>query len=386
MNKHTLIGSVLAISFALSGGVALAQTTTTAGGLTFTSTPVTTPVGAGTGMSLGAFTIGSANASSTSIATIPLTITPGNGGQLGNLSNCLVYSSAGTVVSTPFTPLSGVNTVTLLNPITVGGAVGAAGFTLRCDVGAGVPNGATFLLAAGPSTGSTGTTGTATTTAVNGLAVNLDTAPSVPAGSMNVALANLWLGGATLSSAGRIGSVPVTITAGNGASVSNLTSCSIRSAIDGTGGALSNTAVITNGGQTTFALLSPLALAASGNTMLALACDVQPSAPVGGTFTISVAPGSFVATDLAGNPIPVFAAVGFGPSGLPASTSGTVTVTALGTAPVQPGSGTGAGTTPGVPNTGAGGAAGAFLFVLALAALAAAAGAAYLTYEKKLLD
>jgi hypothetical protein len=220
--------------------------------------------------------------------------------------------------------------------------------------------------------------------------VNLDTAPTVPAGSNDVALANISLG-AGLTSAARISAIPLAITPGNGASLANLTGCYIRNAITG-GTALSNQFTLTNGSATVFTLGAPLTLAANGATMLSLACNVQPATPVGSSFTISIDPKTVVATDLSGNPISVAAATGTGPNGLPASTSGVVTVTAFvgSTGGTTTGTGTGStgstSGTPGVPNTGAGGTASSIMFVLALAALAALMGAAYLRYERAILE
>jgi hypothetical protein len=68
------------------------------------------------------------------------------------------------------------------------------------------------------------------------------------------------------------------------------------------------------------------------------------------------------------------AAGGFGPNGLPASTSGTTIVSAAGSAPVEPGTGTGI---PGVPNTGLGNNL-VLLAEIVLAGLIALMGAFYL--------
>lgn len=399
MNKHTIIGSAVAVVFALSGGVASAQTTSTVGDLTYTSTPVTTSVSAGTGTNLGTFSVSSA--SSTTVTTIPLNLSVGGGGTPSNLAGCLVYSANGTANSTPFTPQQGVTNVTLLNPVTVGGSAGTANFSIRCDISSATPSGATFQFVAGPAgsagtgTSGTGTTGTGTTTGstgtgsgttTSGLTVNLDVAPSVPAGAQNVALANISLGGSGLASAGQLAHLPLTITAGNGGSVANLIGCYVGSAVTGMGGALSNPLAVANGAQTTFPFVTPLALAVGSNTMLSLYCSVQPATPIGSTFTISITPSSFAPTTPLGAAIPVSAATGVGPNGLPASTSGTIVVTAS----AGTGSGTGSDTSGtggvGIPNTGGGGTAAAILFVLGLAALAAIAGAAYLTYERTILE
>ncbi len=206
--------------------------------------------------------------------------------------------------------------------------------------------------------------------------MNLDTAPSVPAGSNDVALANISIGATGASY--NVTSIPLTISAGSNGSVANLTDCKVRDAsnLDGT---LTNVTGVTNGTATTFNLAVPLLIPAGTTNMLSLTCDVQPAAAVGSTFTISVTPGTVTATNAAtgASVTPTgIAAGGFGPNGLPASTSGTVIVSAVGTAPVQPGTGD-TGTTPGIPNTGLGGNA-MLLVEILLAGVIALFGAFYL--------
>lgn len=405
MKIQHMIAPATVLAFALSASVALAQTTT----VMYTSSPVLTPVNPGTGVTLGSFTINGGTTSS--ISSVPLSLTTGAGGQPSNLSNCRLYSDNGTALSAAFSPVSGSNTVALSSPMSVGGSVGTTTISIRCDVAQNVASAATFTFTApatstGTATGSTGSTGsTGTTTSSTGsgstntgtnFLVNLDTAPTVPAGSNDVALANISLGGG-LASGARISAIPLTITPGNGASLANLTGCYIRTAITSSVGAtpLSNQFPLANGGTTAFTLGTPLMVTAGTPTMLSLACNVQPATPVGSSFTISIDPKTVVATDLSGNPLTVSAVTGTGPNGLPASTSGVVTVTAFvgsntgstGGTTTGTGTGTGAtGGTVGVPNTGAGGTASSVMFVLALAALAALFGAAYLRYERASLN
>jgi LPXTG-motif cell wall-anchored protein len=118
--------------------------------------------------------------------------------------------------------------------------------------------------------------------------------------------------------------------------------------------------------------------------MLALTCDVQPATAVGSSFVISVTPGNVSATNTVTGTVatPVgIPAGGYGPNGLPASTSGTTLVSAVGSNTGGNGSGTGD-TTPGVPNTGVGSAAG-LLALISIAGIIALFGAFYLGRTKR---
>jgi LPXTG-motif cell wall-anchored protein len=215
------------------------------------------------------------------------------------------------------------------------------------------------------------------------LRINLDTAPSVPAGSNDVALANISVGatGANFN----VTSIPLMISTSANGSVANLSDCKIRDASN-LDGSLSSVATVTNGGATTFNFASPLFVSAGTANMLSLTCDVQPATAVGSAFVLSVTPGTVTASNASTGASVTPAGIpagGTGPLGLPASTSGTVTVSAVGTAPVTPGTGTDMGSTPGVPNTGLGSSAG-LLAVIAIAGIIALFGAFYLGRRREI--
>ncbi len=349
-----------ALTVLLVAGSAAAQT---AGSVNVTSSPVTSSVSSGTGVNLGTVTLSGVQGGG-NVSSLPIAISASNGGQLGNLSNCQVYNNQGTsltgnnIVNT----VAGVNSFVLNTPLSVTPSTGAVVLSVRCDVASNVVNGSVFTINAGvPNFGPV-------------FRVNLDTAPSVPAGSQNVTIANISLGSTGASY--NVSSIPLTITSSSNGSVSNLSNCAIRDASNLTG-TLTNVGVIVNGSATTFNLAVPMMIAAGTSQMFALTCSLQPATAVGSTFTTSINPASVAvtnaATGVAVTPVGVPAG-GTGPNGLPASTSGVTVVTAVGTAPVPPASGD---TTPGVPNTGLGGNI-VLLAELMLAGLIALFGAFYL--------
>ncbi len=358
------IVQVTALSVLFVAGSAAAQT---AGSVNVTATPVTSSVSSGTNVNLGTLTLSGVQGGG-NVNSLPLTITGSNGGLGSNLSNCQVYNNQNVSLNTGSNVVNtigtGANTFTFNSPLAVNSTTGTTTLTVRCDVANNVVAGSVFTLSAGAANISPV------------LRVNLDTAPTVPAGAQDVTLANISIGatGANFN----VTSIPLTITSSSNGSVANLTDCKVRSA-NNLDGSLSNATAVTNGSATTFLLSAPLATLAGSSNMLALTCDVQPASAVGSTYMISVAPGSVVATNAATGasvtPVGVVAG-GFGPNGLPASTSGTVIVSAAGSAPVDPGTDTGSGT-PGVPNTGLGSNM-MLLGQLMLAGLIALLGAFYL--------
>lgn len=311
----------------------------------------------------------SGNAQGTLATSLPISISAANGGSASNLSNCALVNSNGVAVTNTLGGVSaGTNTFTFTGSgLFVGGTTGTANLTLRCDIAANTPSGATFQSVAG--------TPVFVGSASAPLSVNLDTAPSVPAGSTNVALSNISLGANSTDSI-RISAIPLSISAGAGASTADLVNCSIINT-NNVGGSLSAAQNVSTGGTTNFVLSAPLTVFAGTAPMLALSCDVQPVTPVGGTFTIGVDPASVTATNVTtGAAVTPTAVVGVGPNGLPASLGGTVIVSGdTGT-----GTGTGTGTstgTPGIPNTGAGDTMNT-LFVLAISGLVALVSGLYL--------
>ncbi len=361
------IAQIAALSVIFVAGGAAAQT---AGTVNVSSTPVTTGFSAGANQTIGTLTLSGVNGGG-SVTALPVAVTAANGGVIGNLSNCQVFNNAGTSLTSGSNVINSFstngNTFTLNSPLAVNASTGTMTLSVRCDVSSSTPNGSTFTLSFGAA--SLGPV----------LRINLDTAPSVPAGSNDVALANISVGATGASF--NVTSIPLTISSSANGSVGNLSDCKIRDAsnLDAT---LSSVATVINGNVTTFNFAAPLFASAGTANMLSLTCDVQPSAAVGSTYMISVTPGNVRATNAstgaAVTPVGIPAG-GTGPLGLPASTSGSVIVSAAGTTPVTPGTstGTGTGSTPGVPNTGLGSAAG-LLSVIAIAGIIALLGAIYL--------
>ncbi|MBV9159379.1 MAG: hypothetical protein JO019_02150, partial [Candidatus Kaiserbacteria bacterium] len=333
---------------------------------------VSTAVNPGSGVNLGTITL-VGNPSGATITSIPLTVTPGSGGSFSNLSNCQIFNSSGLSVTsgTPVTIGSGSNAFNLNAPLNLGS--GTTTLTVRCDVSASTASGSTFQVIAG------------TPTLTPSLNVNLDTAPSVPRGSTDVALANISVGGLNSGGTVNVRSIPLTINAGSGGSVANLANCRIRDT-QNVDGQLTAPVSVSSGTATTFVFSNPLSVFAGTAPMLALACDVQPATPIGSTFTISADPGSVSATNSSGGTVTATPVVGVGPNGLPASLSGTVIVTdttGTGTGTTGTGTGTtgtGTGTTgtstgtPGIPNTGVGDVAQTFAILAAAALIALASG------------
>ncbi len=365
MKTHKLvIPAIAAAMLFMAAGVA-AQTSVTA-----TASPGTGTAPAGTQVNLGSITLtGSAGATVTSI---PLTFTSTGGATLTHLSNCQLYNAgSGTSLTTGGNVVTGIgsssSTFNLNAPLTL--SASPTSLTVRCDVGSTIPSTGMFSYTVGAPTIGT-STGTTTQSTLPALGVNLDIAPSVPRGSNDVALANISLGVGTSSSV-RINSIPLSVVAGGSATVTNLSDCRIRDASN-IGGSLSGSMNLSSSGATVFALSSPLTIGAGGTDMFSFTCDVSASAPIGGTFTISVVPANVGATNpTTGAAVTGVATTGTGPNGLPAATTGTVIVT--GTVP-----GGNTTTTPGIPNTGLGGGMAMTLGALFLAALFALGSVAYM--------
>lgn len=353
-----------ALSILLIAGSAAAQV---AGSVNAVANPTANPVLSGTQVFLGTVTLTGVNGGA-SVSSIPLTITASNGGATGNLSSCQLYNSGGVSLTTGGNVINSVNSgavnmFNLNNVLALNGTGAMTTLTVRCDVATASQSGSVFTIAA--------------SSAVQGPAlwVNLDVAPSVPAGSGDVALANISLGAANANY--NVTSIPLTITSSANGSIVNLSDCKIRDASN-LDGAVTAVTAITAGSATMFNLTSPLSVPAGTANMLSLSCDVQSTAAVGSTYSISVIPGNVVAknaaTGLSITPIGI-AAGAYGPNGLPASTSGTLIVSAAGSTPVPPV--TDPDTTPGVPNTGLGNNI-MLLGSLLLAGLIALMGAFYL--------
>ena len=364
MNVYKLTGTVLVAAVMSVAGVASAQVVTSGSGVNVVSTPVTSQITpGGNGVTVGNFSV-TGNTNGAGITSFPVSVTATNGATPGNLTNCQVYNTSGSALSTGnhiVTTLGATNVFVLDTPMVVSNTGGTVNLSLRCNVAAGTPSGSTFQIAVGAPYLN------------QALSVRLDTAPSVPAGSQNVSLANISIDATHSANNVVFSSFPITLSAGNGGSLGNLSGCQIFNSSAGSLSAAS--ASVNSGGATIFTLSTPLTLLAGTADMLSLNCNVGAGTSVGSTYTLSIDPASIPVT-VSGTGVSVTptAGVGAGSNGLPAATGGTVAITSsTGLPPVV--------TTPGVPNTGAGTLSLAALFVLALAALVALGGALYLRYE-----
>lgn len=368
MNMQKFIGIGVAAGFMLSAGLAAAQTTTS-NGITFTSTPTATAAVSGTGQNLGTITVTNPGTQNATINSIPLSVSSVNGNP-SNLTSCQLYNANGAQLGAAYNPTSSANSFSFAPSLVI--APGTTVLTVRCTVANGIPANATYSFYVNGSP--------VFQTPQNALAVRVDTAPSVPSGSQDVALANISLDATGLSGVTNLSTVPVTVTAGNGASTADLTNCRIEQAVSQI--PLSNSYSVVNGAQTSFSLAAPFPTVGGLASMLSLVCDVAPATPVGGTFTIALNPSSFSATNSSGAGVSVSQATGNGADGLPAALSGTVIVSGptstTGTGTGTGTSGTGTSGVPGVPNTGAGGMAATMLGIMIAALGVALLGGSYL--------
>lgn len=363
MNKRYIIPATVLASL-LVASVASAQVTS---GVGVTSNPGTGSVTPGSGVTLGTIQL-TGSQTGAAVSSVPLTFTGSNGGLMSNLSNCQIYNNAtGQSLTTGSNAVgtigSGSNSFNLNSPLTVSSGAGTTTLSVRCDVAANTPAGATFSFAAGSPT------------LTSSLNTNLDVAPSVPAGSQDVALANIFLGTGNSSSAIRVSSIPLSVTAGGNAIAGNLTDCRVRDAsnLDGSLSGSINPA----GGNATYTFNTPLVVGAGMTKTLSFTCDVSSATPTGGTFTIGISPSGVVATDVVtGATVTPTAVVGAGPNGLPAASSGTVIVSASTGTGGNGGTGGTGDDTPGIPNTGAGDIN--TMIALALAGIIALGGTLYL--------
>jgi hypothetical protein len=195
------------------------------------------------------------------VTSIPLTITGSNGGAAGNLSNCQVYNNQGSSLtsSNVVNNLTTNNTFMFNSPLAVNATTGTTTLTVRCDVSTSTPVGSIFTLSAGSA--NIGPV----------LRVNLDTAPSVPAGAQDVTIANISIGatGANFN----VTSIPLVITSSSNGSVANLTDCKVRDASD-LDGSLTAVTTITNGTATAFNFAIPLLVPAACSRLPAM-CSLQ---------------------------------------------------------------------------------------------------------------
>lgn len=338
--------------------------------ISVTSNPVTTAVSPGTGVALGTVTFGAPTTGSASIASVPLTLTVGGGGSAGNLSNCQVVNSAGQAVSAAGTVSAGTNTITFLSPANLTSTGGSTTYTIRCDVASGTPSGSIFQFVAGAPT------------FAPGLMATLATAATAQRGT-TAPLAIITLDASRSGQAVNVSTLPLIITAGNGASTADLRNCAVRNTANV--GVVLNTGVnavttFTNG--PTIRLDAPLTVTAGQRVALALTCDVSATTPVGGGFVVALVPSGIGAVNAATGAT-ITPTTGLSSTGTTGSTLGAVTVAGNAGTGTGTGSGTGTGTgtgTPGVPNTGAGDTAN--LAILVLAALGVIGGLFYIRFAR----
>ncbi len=334
-------------------------TTPTPGTAVITAvSPSTSLTAGGTGQTVANITLTN-NQSGTvaSVTQIPLNVTTSGGASLGQLSSCQVYNQSGTAISSGANVLNSVqnaNTVTLNNALQVSGNT-TENLTLRCNVASGFPSGGTYQFS---STGNPPTTTPAASLSVSTPGTSIS--PIIQPGAQDALLAIVSLSAAGSGNDITISSLPLTVTTGAGVFANDLTDCRVRN-LSG-GNAVLNTGanvpgVITTGSNA-FRLDSALTIARGSTTNLAVTCDVSATATRSGTIQLGIVPSSLSAT-----------AVGTGAGVVPTgSGNGSMILIAPATTP----------TTPGVPNTGAGGSAGRNVLALTLSGLVTLAAGLYL--------
>jgi fibronectin-binding autotransporter adhesin len=355
------IASTTIAALMMTAGVAAAQ-----------SVPVTvsnqgstvSPSANASAVTLGSFTLVSNQSSSANIASIPLTLTTGSGGNPSDLSSCQVYSSSGTALSASgLSSLSnGTQTVTFNSPFQLGGNQSAS-FTVRCNVGSTIASGATYQFSAGTPTLS-GSTSTNPTGAA--LSVALGTTPVVRPGAQDAPLAVITFSASNSNSSIQVASLPINLSFASGASAGSVSDCRVR-LLGNLGTALNsgNNVPTVIAGSNVMTLDSPLTVSAGNSTSVVLTCDIASTASSGSTILVSVAPSSVAAT-VSGSSTSVTPTTATTASGGVGPTSGSVLIST--SAPVADGP-----LIPGVPNTGFGGETN--LMVVAVSAIAMILGA-----------
>jgi hypothetical protein len=181
------------------------------------------------------------------------------------------------------------------------------------------------------------------------------------AGANDATMARLVLDTTGSNTAVRISSLPLRLTTGNGALTSTLTGCQVVN--ENTGATLSSGTNVVNNistGLNNIALDSAIVLQPNTVTTLALRCDIGSNLVTNGTYQFSLNTADVVATDPATGAAAVVALRGV--------TSPVVVPVPVPTVPVV---------VPGVPNTGAGGAASTNIMIVLGSLAAASLGLAY---------
>jgi hypothetical protein len=376
MKRYIIITST-AIAFALSAGLAFAQVVGETSPIMVQTTPVTTaPAANSSGTALGTIQLSSASSGSTySISSLPITLTSNNGGVASDLSGCQLFNANNTALNTNAnipTVQNGSNTITFDTPLSITNTPTV--LTIKCNVSSSTASGSTFEFIAGSAnaTLTSSTPITTTTTPAGTLSATLQTVPSVAAGSQGSALALILLNAANSPQNVTISSIPLSMTF-NTAMPADFTNCSLRNATNlGLGLNTGNNAVATLGGNgSTFTFDTPLTVSSGSSVALALICDVSSATPAGSSVGITLSPGTITAAGVSGGS--VIATPALMPNGTNAATFGTVEIVAPGIATTGTTS-----STPGAPNTGAGGNAPQNILVLVSAAFVAILGSIYL--------
>jgi hypothetical protein len=215
-----------------------------------------------------------------------------------------------------------------------------------------------LALAGAVSAQTTTPTTTPGTTTGPALAAQAEFVQRLQPGLTNAIVGIITLDATRSSETVTVNSVPISVSATNGANLSALTECSLFTTTGirlTTGG----NAVSAITGSNTLKLDTPLNIPGGQGALLVLRCNVASNAAVNGLLTIGMSPAAFQATSARG---PVVVTQGNAATGLPGTNSQAIVLGGSG------GSGT---PTPGLPNTGGGGEA---LTLLALLVLLTAAG------------
>jgi hypothetical protein len=370
MKSRHIIGASLA-SFALLAATVVSAQVVSApnGAVNVTTAPSTTGITPGSnGTTFGTINVSGNGGGTFSISSIPVTVTPGSGASTANLSNCQIFNSNGSsltsngnVINSVNSIGAGTNTFTFDTPLQVTGATTT--LSVRCNVSNTATAGTTFQFVAG------------TPVFAPSLSTMVTSPVSVAAGSQGAALALITLDATRSGQNANVSSVPVTLTF-NGASASEFSNCSLRN-VNNLGtplntGANAVGALNSNGTATSIVLDAPTSVPAGSAVLLALTCNVSPVTPPGSSVTVSVDPANISSTNAATGGIitPTTDSTGNGGT---APVIGTVEITAPGTSTV----------TPGVPNTGAGGNAPMNFAILAISAAAIILGTSVLVLRRR---
>lgn len=238
-----------ALATLLVAGTVAAQV---APGITISTTPSNSFTPGTTNAFMGTISVSGPNGGA-QLTTVPIQFTVLGGGSLSNLSNCHIVNSGGTTVGSQGGLASGVNNFPISPSITVNN-MSITTLTLRCNIAANAPLTAEYLI--------TSPMGTVT-----------------PGGTVNIA--NVVISGNAQNNPAL--SVPITVTAANGGSLSNLSSCRL---VNSNGVAVTGSLGNLSSGANTFSFSPALTAGGSTGTVnLTLRCDTAAGTPSGATFS-----------------------------------------------------------------------------------------------------